>query len=329
MPHGDDLDRRFNELVAQIDTGQQRRMRAAARKAARTPRVGPVWTAMAGITAVIVAAGVVVMFRPDLLASSGFAPVDTPLSSVPNGGDAPLTGETTPARGTRGAAEGPFAGTRAAGWPDGAAGFVMPAATATGGLSEQDVAEGLRRARDLLAAAHLDHETLMGGEPAAFMRLLHPGERSWFAERLDRDGSDDTRRWVTSLAPGSAERAGATVKVRGRTALSPFTLDGREGARLETDHVIVHAVQRPGRPDTAIPLVTRRHATFLLYREAGEVVVWVDRSGGYATPARCDGADAFVHPLFDGSTGAAGAPVDPYELDGPRPGHDCLAAKET
>ncbi|MFC7107203.1 hypothetical protein ACFQQB_46420 [Nonomuraea rubra] len=50
----------------------------------------------------------------------------------------------------------------------------MPEAKAIGGLSKEDVAEGIARTRDLLAAAHLDRETLMGGEPKAFMKLLPP-----------------------------------------------------------------------------------------------------------------------------------------------------------
>ncbi|MEW9548860.1 hypothetical protein [Nonomuraea sp. NPDC050783] len=41
MSHGDDLDERFNALAGQIDADEQRRMRAAATKAATPGRVAP------------------------------------------------------------------------------------------------------------------------------------------------------------------------------------------------------------------------------------------------------------------------------------------------
>ncbi|MCP2359686.1 hypothetical protein HD597_006706 [Nonomuraea thailandensis] len=368
MPHGDDLDQRFNELVAQIDAEQQRKMREAAKKEARasrrarsedagrlrrnaeragwdrpawdstvwdaTPRpheprrrARRVWPAVAGITAVIAAAGVVITLRPDLLAPTGAVAGQTmPVAAPPA---SPAVAEAGP----EATSEGPFAGSEAEDWAEGAAGFVMPEAKAIGGLSKKDVAEGMARIRELLAAAHLDRETLMGGEPKAFMKLLHPEERSWFGERLDREGPGDTRWWVTSFAPGTAEQVGDVIKVRGRTKLTSFELDGREGAELETDYIIVHAVRRPGQPDTTIRLLTRQRGTFLVYREAGELVVWVRKSGGYATPARCDVDGGFIHPSYDGSAPStknpAGDPVDPYELDGPQPRYNCQASTGT
>ncbi|MDP4506185.1 hypothetical protein [Nonomuraea turcica] len=115
MPNGDDLDERFNELVAQIDAEERRRMRATAKKEARMGRrsrsgrrpgradgpsqdshlagpprrIGRVWLAMAIVAALIAAAGVVITLRPDLLASSGPIPEETmpvqaaPLAEVP------------------------------------------------------------------------------------------------------------------------------------------------------------------------------------------------------------------------------------------------------
>ncbi|WP_155128179.1 hypothetical protein [[Actinomadura] parvosata] len=362
MPHGDDLDQRFNELVAQIDAEQQRKMRAAAKKGARAsrrarnaererlrpaatawedpaPRRGGrrIWPALAGVTAVVTAASLVLTLRPGLLTPVGAVPEETmpeetmPVAAPPASMNAgPVPEETTPVRPT---AQGPFAGSPAEGWAEGADGFDLPKAKATGGLSEKDVAKGIERTRALLSAAHLDRKTLFGGHPAAFVKLLPRDERSWFTKRLHREGRDGTRSWVTSFAPKTAERASDVVKVRGRTKLSSFRLDGRRGAKLETDHIIVHAVQRPGQPETAIRLVTRQRGTFLIYREGEELVVWVRQMGGSATPARCDVDDAYIHPFYADSAPSTkrpeGAPVDPYDLDAPDPDGDCHASKRT
>jgi hypothetical protein len=172
MPHGDDLDERFNELVAQIDAEERRRMRTAAKKGARTgrrsqsgrtpghadrlsdgridhlagprPRIGRAWLMMATITALIAAAGVVVTLRPDLLTPSGAIPAETiPVAAAPLPEEPEKTAEKEPAA-------GPFAGSPAEDWADGADGFVMPEAKARaagGGLPEQEDAPGRQAGR--------------------------------------------------------------------------------------------------------------------------------------------------------------------------------------
>ncbi|MEV0379848.1 hypothetical protein [Nonomuraea sp. NPDC050643] len=99
MPYGDDLDQRFNELVAQIDAEERRRMRSSAAKQARAARrespkapsrpsrrSGPVarreprrkvrrgWLLTAGISVVLIAALLVSTFRPDLFVPTGAIP---------------------------------------------------------------------------------------------------------------------------------------------------------------------------------------------------------------------------------------------------------------
>ncbi|MFB4264466.1 hypothetical protein [Nonomuraea sp. GTA35] len=372
MPHGDDLDQRFNELVAQIDAEQQRKMREAAKKGARASRragseepgrlrrdgawdapaprrkPGRAWLAVAGVAAVVSAAGAVIALRPDLLAPSGAVPEETmpvaaPLPAASGAeaeaqaeGTGPVPEETMPvgARPEEGVPAGPFAGSEAEDWAEGAAGFVMPKARAVGGLSKKDVAEGLERTRDLLAAAHLDRKTLMGGEPKAFMKLLPPEERSWFKKNLGRAGEKSTRGWVTSFAPRTAEQASDVIKVHGATKLSSFRKNGRAGAELRTNYIVVHAVQRPGQPHTAIRLVTHHRGTVLVYREAGKVVTWIEEWGASATPARCDVRDAYIHPHYADSAPdqetPQGPPSDPYDLDTPRPKKgECRASKRT
>ncbi|SDJ14891.1 hypothetical protein [Nonomuraea jiangxiensis] len=354
MPHGDDLDARFNELVAQIDTEEQRKMRAAAKRGAkerdsggefgvspgrhpgvadpyrRPRRAGRAWLAMAGITIMIAAAGLVVMYRPDLLAPMGPVPEET----MPVMG-APLPDEPEPteaAAATADPAAGPFAGSPAEDWAEGADGFVIPKAKALGGLSKKDVAKGLERTRELLAAAYLDKKTLLGGKPDAFYRLLHPDQRRWFRDGLD-DKKDSTRSMVNSFAPKTAELATGVIKVKGRATLGTFKDKyGTRGVKVMLNHVIVYAVQRPGQPRTATRVATHAVNEVWIYDDDDGVTTWVWEFGASATPARCDVPDGFIHPVYEDSpqdkVGPTGIPVDPYDLDAKEP-DGCQAAQET
>ncbi|TDD32561.1 hypothetical protein E1286_43480 [Nonomuraea terrae] len=354
MPHGDDLDTRFNELVSQIDKEEQRRMRAAARRAAKTGRPGggtdrlpgylpepePAprsrrgWLMVAAVAALIVAGAVVVTYRPDVLAplrsaASGAVPEETmPVVAAPL--DQLVMG---PADGSGTDLADPFAGSPAEKYAEGIDGFAMPEAKALGGLPEKDVAKGLRRTRELLAAAYLDKKTLLGGAPDAFARLLDRGQRDWFREELD-DPEETTRTLVNSFAPKTAELTTDVIKVKGRTTLTTFKEKGLRGVKAKFNYLVVYAVQRPGRPATAMRLVTHLTGTVQIYHEAGRLVVWVSSWDGSATPARCDVEDGFIHPYYDDSppdkVPATGAPEDPYDLeDEPRHDDGCSASQAT
>lgn len=359
MPHGDDLDARFNELVAQIDADERRRMRAAAAKGAkergkaprkprearlyadagpRPPRrLGRLSVALITLCAVVGAAGVVVTFRPDLLgANTGPVPEETvPVEwgparePVEESAEEPVEEEAAE---TVSVAD-PFAGSPAAGYAEGAKGFEMPKAKALGGLSKKDVAKGLERTRALLAAAFLDRQTLMGGRPAAFIKLLHPDEASWFKKGLGRKGAKSTRSWVISFAPKTAEPATGVIKVHGRSKLSAFRKDGRRGVKVATNYLVVYAVRRPGQPATTIRLVVHQRGTVLVHRDSRGLVTWIDDWGGSSTPARCDVKDGYVHPMYEDSTRdaerPAGDPIDPYDLERERQKGKCQAARHT
>ncbi|MGN9839646.1 hypothetical protein ACTMTI_16130 [Nonomuraea sp. H19] len=343
MPHGDDLEKRFNELVGQIDADEQRKMRAAAKREARTGlrsrsvrppgrgdrspdgwsdhlgrpprRIGRAWLAMATITALIAAAGVVVTFRPDLIAPSGSIreetmPVVAPMQMA-----------------------APFADSPAEEYADGIAGFVMPEAKALGGLPKKDVVMGLERTRELLAAAYLDKKTLLGGRPDAFIRLLDREQRDWFREGLD-DPESPTRFIVNSFAPRTAELTTDVIKVRGRATLDTFEEDGRRGVKVKLNHLIVYAVHRPGQPRTTIRVVTHATGAVRLYRESGRLIVWVEGWGASPAPARCDVVDGYIHPYYDDSppdkVAATGSPVDPYMLeDEPSSDDGCQVSQGT
>ena len=349
MTNGDDLDARFNELIAQIDADEQRRMRAAASKGSRPPRsdkamrplgrAGRGLLATAAVITVIAAAGAVVAFRPDLLSPSvrpaGPVPEETqPVIAAPEATGAQTetlatTGTQTSAPGEETAAD-PFEGSPAEKFADGAAGFVMPEARSLGKLSKKDVAKALERTRGLMAAALLDHKTLMGGKPTAFIKLLDREQRVWFRKTLDLQKKDkddfDSRSWVISFAPKTAQLSTDVIKVNGRTTLAKARKYGHSGAMVKLNYLVAYAVHRPGAPATTIRLVAHPSGSVFVYREAGELVLWLENWGASSTPARCDVDDAFIHPSYADSapdaTKPSGPPSDPYDLDEKKGGEE-------
>ncbi|MEU6779173.1 hypothetical protein ABZ912_08190 [Nonomuraea angiospora] len=349
MPHGDDLDARFNELVAQIDEEQQRQMRAAAVKGAKEQRrtdrlarresrparlsggygpeprrrIGRAWIAMAVVTSLIASAGVIVVFRPDLLTPG--VVVDEPPVPIAEPAVEPADNPVDEAteEPTEGAGEeptSPFAGSPAEKYAEGAAGFVMPEAKALGGLSKKDVAKGLKRTRELMTAAFLDRKALLGGRPKAFIKLLDPDLRDWFLKDLKTSKKKkEAPSYIIQLAKGTAEFSTEVIKVRGRAKLGTFKDHGRRGVEVKLNYIVVYALNRPGRPDTTIRLVAHPIGSVQLYREEGRLVVWPLSWGASSTPASCDTRDGFIHPVFEdsprGTVAPTGPPIDPYELE--------------
>ncbi|MEU7746953.1 hypothetical protein [Nonomuraea sp. NPDC049158] len=346
MPNGDDLDARFNELVAQIDEEERRRMRAAASRGARAPRsdkatrprrAGRGLLAAGLVAAVIGGATVIVAARPDLLTpqagSTGPVPEETqPVMAAPEATGAETAAPEPEPTGTEAAALGeetatdPFAGSPAEKYAEGAAGFVMPKAKSLGRLSKKEVAKALDRTRDLLAAAYLDRKTLVGGKPKAFIERLDARQRGWYRDQLDvkqtKKPRFDGRYWVNSFAPKTAELATGVIKVRGGSTVKKLAKYGREGAEVKVKYLVVYAVQRPGQPGTVLRFVSRVEGQVLVYRESGRLVTWVRNWGRQTgTPGRCDVKDAFIHPAYRDSAPdktsvrATDPPTDPYDLD--------------
>jgi hypothetical protein len=298
---------------------------------------------MAVITSLITAAGVIVTFRPDLLTAgvivdgppvSAAEPAAEPAGSVVEPVEDPA--DEAAEEPTEGAGEepaSPFAGSPAEKYAEGAAGFVMPKAKALAGLSKKDVAKGLKRTRELLAAAFLDRKTLLGGRPKAFIKLLDPDLRDWFLKDLEmRKKKKEDPSYIIQFAKGTAEFSTDVIKVHGRVKLGTFRDRGRRGVELKLNHLVVYAVHRPGRPDTTIRVVAHPTGRVWLYREEGRLVVWPLSWGASSTPARCDTRDGFIHPVFEDSprdtVTPTGAPIDPYELERDRH-KGCAASKGT
>ncbi|QYC40494.1 hypothetical protein Nocox_14390 [Nonomuraea coxensis DSM 45129] len=265
------------------------------------------------VSAVVAAAGLVVTFRPGLLAPPG-ALVEEAVAPVVDA-----------------VSSDPYAGSPAADYADGIAGFVLPEARAMGGLSRKDVAKGLERVRDLLAAAYLDRRTLEGGDPDAFVAALDRDQRRTFS--LDPGADGLGREAVNSFAPGTAVPATDVVKVKGEITLGTFHEDGLRGVEVKLNHLVVYAVHRPGQPRTVIRVVTHPTGRVLLHRDGGRLVAWVSDWGASATPARCDTDDGYIHPVYDdlppGTVAPTGVPHDPYVLDEEPFDEGCRASQET
>jgi hypothetical protein len=327
----EDVDKRFNELTAQIDRNEQRKMnKAATQEWARLPGVRRRRNrriAAFAVVMVVAGAGLFVAYRPEVVSmipdvvSERFSNMNMD-AALPLG---PVPEETTPVD-VRPPKLSPFEGSPAEDYADGAKGLVMPAAKATGGLSRKDVATALKRTRDMLKASHLDRRTLMGGKPTALAKLLPSELRRRFLKDLDlkkpKKGAFNTRYWVTSLAPKTAELATDVIKVKGKTKYSAFYEDGKPGIRIMVNYLFVYAIHRPGRPQPTERIIAHNLGRILVSRENGELVVWpVTWNGDGVAGSRCDTDDGFVHPFYEDSvpdeeaSKATGAPIDPYDLD--------------
>jgi hypothetical protein len=222
---------------------------------------------------------------------------------------------------------GPFAGSPAENFADGAAGIVPPAAHAVGRYSATQVSRAYARVKTMLVAAHLDARTLMGGAPTAFARLLTSQQRRFFERQLDRTGNRSTRYWVTSFAPGSTQLAGSVVKVHGHmTAVTATDPGNRRVLRIKADYLFVYPVQRPGVPATRMRIVVRdvEWVDFAYWdRRSGPLEPWWTPQGGATDGSRCDVNDGYVHPEFPTSAPdrvrPSGRPVDPYNQSVPPP----------
>ncbi|WP_431892932.1 hypothetical protein [Nonomuraea sp. bgisy101] len=286
--------------------------------------------AVAGITVVVIAGAAGLVSAKDQVREL----MATVESALPGIGPVP---EETEAVDARPEELGPFEDSRAENYANGAAGLVMPPAKAMYGLSKKDVAAALKRVKQLMIASHLDRTTVLGGRPKAFIDLLVPEERAWFRKNLDRKSGftakDDfnTRAWVHSFAPKTAELATDVVKVNGETTLARHP----DGMKVTVNYLFVYAIQRPGQPRTRHRVVAHHLGEVHVSKQGGELVAWVyDWNTGSVTPARCDIDDGFTHPIYPDSphdevaakaTEQAG---DPYRLDAGT-SENCTISEET
>jgi hypothetical protein len=272
-------------------------------------RRGQLAAALVAVTLLLVAGGLVwLRFGHSTGSPDGSAPVtDTALGSI--------LGTIAPGDLFAGAAADPFLGTPANGWADGPAGIVAPPAEPVGGFTAAQVAAAYATTGELVTAASLDGQTLLGGPPAALERLLTAGQRATFKAGLDakglgKDGRPlSTRSWVASFAPGTAQLDSGVIKVSGTMDAVAVTESGRQVLRVEVNYAFVYAVEPPHNTTDWTRVVTSQSGSVDFARwddPHGALEPWdktvVDPLSGVA----CGPADGYIHPAYpsDGSTTA-------------------------
>ena len=206
-----------------------------------------------------------------------------------------------------GASADPFLGTPANDWANGAAGIVAPPAEPVGGFTAAQVAAAYATTGELVAAASLDRQTLLGGPPAALERLLTARQRATFTAGLDahglgKDGRPlSTRSWVASFAPGTVQLDGGVIKVSGTMDAVAVTESGRQVLRVEVSYSFVYAVEPLHNTTDWSRVVTRQYGSVDFARwddPHGALEPWdktvVDPLSGVA----CGPADGYIHPAY-------------------------------
>ncbi|MFD5144924.1 hypothetical protein [Streptomyces sp. NPDC058401] len=280
----------------------------------------------AALAIVFVAGLALIALRPELVIDKLTGEAD---------GDAkarqPLPAETarpsaapTPVDPDRPTLTDPFRGSPALQWADGAAGIEVPEAQAAGGMTKEQVAEALAKAKQFLVAANLDPATLHGERPETALALLDPklGEYKTKLEEALRHSSaeNDPLDLFTRYDPAELTLVGEVVKVRGRMWVEPGDRAGK--AHVKTDYTFVYPfVKAKAGADQVERTVLRREITFSIadtrtwVATAGKL--WIETNYRNIGNSACETVDGLLHPRFDDDapTGPtpSGTPVDPYD----------------
>ncbi|MEV6730210.1 MULTISPECIES: hypothetical protein [unclassified Streptomyces] len=218
----------------------------------------------------------------------------------------------------------PFKGSPALQWADGAAGIEVPVAEAVGGMSKEQVADALEKAKQFLVAANLDPATLRGERPAAALALLDPK----LEEQLGRlEGSltaptkeNDPLHLFSRVKPAELKPAGDVVKVRGRMWVEPGKEAGQTNVLADYTFVYPFVKAKPG-AEQVERTVVRREITFSIADprkwQATAGKIWLEKFNVDLANSACNVYDGFLHPVFDEDTptgpAPSGTPVDPYD----------------
>lgn len=220
----------------------------------------------------------------------------------------------------------PFAGTPAAVWDNGAAGIVVPVAHPVGPFTAAQVALAYSRTRKLLIAAALNKQTLLGGRPTAFERLLSNQQRSDFIATLHKtglykDGTDrNLRSWLVAFAPGGTVLVGSEIKVHGTMTASAGKDQGNHVLYIGINYRFVYAVEPPHQPAAWRRVIVSYGESVEFGNWAGGAtnfdpwVLWNQADAG----VDCAKNDGYIYPdyqtdLPQGSQ-PSGAARDPYSM---------------
>ncbi|MFJ3757213.1 hypothetical protein [Streptomyces sp. NPDC090080] len=299
-------------------------------------RTGPAWREMDGradrrrklwaVLGLPVAVAVaLVAVRPSLIPGDPFGQasgVDTATSQLPAETAAPTAAPSAVAADTPTLAH-PFAGSPALRWADGAAGIVLPKATALGSIPKDRVELALGQTKKLLVGANLDPEVVAGARPDAALAVLDP-RQARVLDELDTalrhpSKAHDPLSLFSRFDPEDVMPAGKVVKTRGRIT---FAKGRFGGVAVHADFTFVYpVVPVDGSGEVARTIVRRIVDTELpdpvRYRVTPgrlTLVRYLEDAGNSA----CDVDDGFLHPQFPsqaptGSAAPSGPSVDPYD----------------
>ncbi|MER7838858.1 hypothetical protein ABTY98_24020 [Streptomyces sp. NPDC096040] len=292
----------------------------------RAARRRKIWTVVGLPLAVAVA---VVAMRPSLIpgdpfgsssgASSG---TDTATSPLPAETAAPTAPPSAVAADTP-TLDHPFAGSPALRWADGAAGIVLPKATALGSIPKDRVELALHQTKKLLVDANLDPEVVAGAHPDAALAVLDPRQPGLLDELNTAlhtpSKTHDPLSLFSRFDPEDVHLAGQVVKTRGRIT---FAKGKYEGVAVHADFTFVYPVVRADGSDEVTRTIVRR----IIDTELSDPAHYRVTPGrltllGYdedAGNSACDIDDGYLHPQFPsqaptGSAAPTGPSIDPYD----------------
>ncbi|MFF7469513.1 hypothetical protein [Streptomyces sp. NPDC008092] len=292
-------------------------------RAARRRRV---W-AVVGVPLAIAVA--VVAMRPSLLPGDPFGSssgTDTATAPLPDETTTPTAPPSAVAPDTPTLAH-PFAGSPALRWADGAAGIVLPKATALGAIPKDRVELALQQTRKLLVDANLNPAVVAGGTPEAALSVLDPKQPGVLDNlRTSLRSPSKTHNplfLVSRFDPKDVKQAGKIVKVRGRIT---FAKGKYQGVAVHADYTFVYPVVRADGSTEVTRTIVRRvidaelpDPTRYQVTSGRLTLLRYDEDAGNST---CGIDDGYLHPQFPsqalaqdptGSATASGPPVDPYD----------------
>jgi hypothetical protein len=233
----------------------------------------------------------------------------------------------------------PFAGTPAEQWADGESGIVLPSAKPVGSFTSAQVEKAYQTTRELLIAANLNQQTLLGGAPNAYADLLVKQQRAEFLADLNKKGVNSggyplsTRKWVASFYPGSAEFIGSTIKVHGAMSAQTAHESGGTVLAVEVNYTFVYAVEPPGDPSDWMRVLDHQYGSFDFAQwddPGGPLEPWDQTIIGNAG-IQCGTTDGYIHPDYPSERTAtpaeSGPVINPYAQSTSIPGGGAVCGR--
>ncbi|GGR70247.1 hypothetical protein GCM10010169_12310 [Micromonospora fulviviridis] len=269
---------------------------------------------LTGVTALLLLAFVGVVGGAVLVSmpSAGGRPVVFPTFGPPSGPPSGAPSPTSAASAAPPRASTPFDGTPAAGFPQGQAGIVLPAAKRTGPFTEKQVAAALTKVRTVLVTARLDRRFITDDDPEPLVRQFARDARAGMRKAF---ASDTFAAYATRFAPG-ARLTADQPRVKGRISYrSTKDADGIRILAVTTNFVWSYAFATSSTvPGDGLVVV---HDTVVWSMphpddvESSSKGLWIEDANSYAANIDCA---AYEKGLLDLGTHSFDGPGGP-DLD--------------